>query len=139
MKVQNAPAREKIVYLMRGGQGKQRSVSNEGELVNALIKESITAIRAETLSVAELIHQLAGARIIISVEGSQLSHALFNLQDRGAVLVLQPPDRFFNSHFDWARALGMHYGLVVGIDDENGFRIPVGDVLRTLDLLKRKL
>jgi hypothetical protein len=40
MKVQNAPAREKIVNLMRGGQGKQRSVSNEGELVNTLIKHN---------------------------------------------------------------------------------------------------
>jgi hypothetical protein len=77
--------------------------------------------------------------MLISIEGSQLSHALYTLGDEGGVLTIQPPSRFFNSHMDWVRALNMRYGLVVGEERQSGFHLPVDDLLRTIDLMDAKL
>jgi len=134
-----APSRRKIVYMMRGAQGKQRALLNEPEVVEALSARGILVLKAETLAIDELIRQLSGATVVISVEGSQLSHALFSLRDKGGVLAIQPPDRFFNSHFDWARALEIQYGVVIGIAQESGFYVPIDEILRTLDLLLAKI
>jgi len=128
-----------IVYLMRGSGGTQRQILNEEEIINALTRRGVTVVKAETSNVSQLVSELLGARIIISVEGSQLSHALYTLHDNGAVLVIQPPDRFFNSHFDWARALGMQYSVVVGKKRDQGFFLPVDDLLRTIDLLDGRI
>jgi hypothetical protein len=128
-----------IVYLMRGSGGKQRLLLNEEELTDALSRRGVVVVRAETLNISQLISELLGARIVISVEGSQLSHALFTLHDSGGILVIQPPERFFNSHFDWARALNMQYGVVVGKKVDQGFYLPIDDLLNTIDLLDKSI
>jgi hypothetical protein len=125
----------RIVYLMRGPGGKERALLNEEEVIGTLARHGVTILRAETLTVSQLVKELFRARIIISVEGSQLSHALYTLTDHGGVLVIQPPDRFFNSHMDWALALNMRYACVVGRQRPTGFDLPVNDLLRTLELL----
>ena len=115
-----APA-TRIVYLVRGSGGEQRLLVNEPEITEALARRGVVILQAEALGVQELLSALFGARLVISVEGSQLSHALYTLREAGGVLAIQPPNRFFNSHMDWARALGMRYGVVVG---ERRNRIP---------------
>ena len=134
-----APAGDRIVYLARGSGGKQRVLVNEPELTDALARRGVAILQAEALGVQELLSGLFGARLVISVEGSQLSHALYTLRDAGGVLAIQPPNRFFNSHMDWARALGMRYGVVVGERREAGFQVPVADLLRTIDLMDAAL
>jgi hypothetical protein len=134
-----APASDRIVYLVRGSGGKQRSLVNEPEITDALARRGVAILQAEALGVQELLSGLFGARLVISVEGSQLSHALYTLRDAGGVLAIQPPNRFFNSHMDWARALGMRYGVVVGERREAGFHVPVADLLRTIDLMDAAL
>jgi capsular polysaccharide biosynthesis protein len=124
-----------VVYLMRGSGGRPRSLINEAEIVDELTRRGVRILRAETLPVPQMIAELCGARIIIGVEGSQLSHALLTLRDEGALLTIQPPDRFFNSHMDWARPLNMRYGIVVGEARPSGFYLPIDDLLRTIDLL----
>ena len=79
-------------------------------MAEALARRGAVVVEAEKLSVPQLITQLFGARIIISIEGSQLSHALYTLCDESGIVVIQPPDRFFNSHMDWARSLNVRYG-----------------------------
>ena len=128
-----------IVYLKRGLSGKERQLVNEDEIISNLERRGIAIVQAEALSVPELIDKLFGAYIIISVEGSQLSHALFTLRENGGVLIIQPPDRFFNSHMDWARVMGMGYAVVVGEQREAGFLLPLNDLLRTIDLLDSRL
>lgn len=134
--VQNQPAKRggHVVYLMRGAGGKKRSLLNEEEVAAAVEKQGGIIVRAEALGVRELASELLGARLVISVEGSQLSHALYTIADHAGVLVIQPPDRFYNSHMDWARALSMQYGIVVGLPGEEGFTLPVSDLLRTIEL-----
>jgi hypothetical protein len=40
---------------------------------------------------------------------------------------------------DWARALEMRYGIVVGEQREIGFHLPIDDLLRTVDLMDAEL
>ena len=125
----------RIVYMTRGATAKARVFANENEVVNALERRGVLVVHAETLNVPGLLSEMLGARIVISVEGSQLSHALYTIADNGGILTIQPPNRFFNSHMDWARPLGIQYSLVVGESRSNEFYLAPEDLLRTLDLL----
>jgi hypothetical protein len=125
----------KIVYLMRGAGGQKRALINESEIIETLSRRGVVIVKSEEQIVPQLIRVLFGARIVISIEGSQLSHALYTMRHEGGLMVIQPPDRFFNSHRDWAHALNMKYAIVVGELREEGFHVPIDDLLRTLDLL----
>lgn len=124
-----------IVYVKRGNGGESRRLVNESEIIRALTLKGVLCVSAEDLN-HPVINGIFGCRLFISVEGSQISHAVYGVRDGGGVIVLQPPDRFFNSHLDWAVPLGIQYGAVVGLPDEDGFRIPIDEVFRTIDLFK---
>jgi capsular polysaccharide biosynthesis protein len=121
---------------MRGVSGTQRALANEAEIVSALARRGVVILQAEALSARELVDKLFGARLVISTEGSQLSHALFTLRDDGGILVIQPPDRFFTSHMDWARALELRFGIAVGKPAEDGFYLPLDDLLRSIEAME---
>jgi Glycosyltransferase 61 len=132
--------RNHIVYLKRGSAGEHRRMLNEDEIVAALQKRGVHIVQAEGLPAEQLVKTLHASRLVISVEGSQISHALYTLRDGGGVLAIQPPRRLFNSHMDWTRVLDMHYGIVVGLDQGNqDFTLPVDDLLRTLDLMDERI
>jgi hypothetical protein len=124
-----------LVYLRRGGTASARSISNESQVAEALEQRGVIIVSAEQMSIPDMVAKLLGARMIISIEGSQISHALYTLNDGGSVLAIQPPDRFFNSHMDWLRVLNMHYGIVVGQGLGGQFHIDVNELLRTIDLM----
>ena len=65
------------------------------------------------MEVEDIIRSLWNARIIISVEGSAINHALYPMALNGAVLVLQPPYRFVNAHKGISNAIGRKYGFYV--------------------------
>jgi Glycosyltransferase 61 len=129
-----------IVYLKRGSAGAKRQLLNETEVTEALEKRGIKIVQAEGLAANELASMLLKSRLVISVEGSQISHALYTLRAGGGVLAIQPPMRLFNSHMDWTRVMDMHYGIVVGVDQGNqDFTLPVDDLLRTIDLMEARI
>ncbi len=135
IRIGKAPSiKPKIVYIKRGPTAKHRKLVNEDLLIEYLEKSGVHIHHAES-DLKELTTNCLDARIVISVEGSQLSHALYLLKDRGGVLVIQPPDRFFNSHLDWAQQLDMKYAFVVGDLDEDGFSVNIEEFARTLDIL----
>jgi len=138
-KFRGVGATGRVVYLMRGRGGKPRTLLNEEDIVESLMRRGVTIVRAETLTVPQLITELVGARIVIGIEGSQLSHVLFTLHDKGGILVIQPPNRFFNGYMDGANILGMRYGIVVGEERQSGFYLAVDDLMRTLDLMDTEL
>ena len=128
-----------IVFLARGAGGTARDLVNQDALIDAMIARGIDVLHAEDASVETIVAALQGARVMISVEGSQISHGLLTLADKGGVLALQPPDRFFNSHMDWSHALDMHYAVVVGTPQPGGFSIAEDELFATLDLLDRAI
>jgi Glycosyltransferase 61 len=132
-----APRRDasEIVFLARGAGGTARDLVNQDALIAAMEARGIDILHAETASVETIVATLQGARVLISVEGSQISHGLLTLADKAGILALQPPDRFFNSHMDWSHALDMHYAVVVGVPQAGGFAIAEDELFATLDLL----
>lgn len=131
-----APNKGKIVYLERGPSGDRRAVLNEEHLKRELVDAGVCIVSPEK-GVEATISQLLDAQVIISVEGSQVTHGIFTLADEGRLLVLQPPRRFYNPHHEWTRLMGMKYGIVIGQDDEtaDGFHISPDETLRMVDRL----
>lgn len=124
----------RIVYIARGPGGVARTMANEEALLEALTAADVAIVRPEGDTDA-LLEQLCDAALIISIEGSQLTHAVFALAEGGSVLVIQPPDRFYNPHHEWARLMGMGYGIVVGTPQDQGFTVDPGEVLSMIDRL----
>ncbi len=83
----------------------------------------------------EEIARIVDAALIISVEGSQATHSLFALREGGALLVLQPPDRFYAAPQEWMRSLDMHCGIVIGNARAEGFDIDADEVMYMADRL----
>jgi len=87
--------------------------------------------------VPSIVAACAGAKVVIGVEGSQLVHGVNVLQPGGSLLTLQPPDRFVSYYKYLTDRDHQHFAFVVGIPEGDGFRIEIGEVERTLDLLPR--
>ena len=84
----------------------------------------------------EIVTALAGAEMIVSVEGSALCHGLFALPEGARMLAIEPPDRFnvFNKIIgDFA---GLLFGYVVADLYADGFTVDCDRLLKTVDLLQ---
>lgn len=123
-----------IVYIRRGANSAHREMVNEEEIVEQLERRGVTILEAERHDLQTTLRSLGAARLLIGVEGSQLCHGIYGLRGGAGVLVIQPPDRFFNSHMDWSQPLDIHYGAVVGDPVPGGFTLRIDDLLRTIDL-----
>lgn len=124
-----------IVYLTRGRMGSARTMSNAAAFEAAMEAAGIRVVTPGSDPV-RLLDDLLDARMIITIEGSQAAHGVYMLAEGGAMLVLQPPDRFYNPHHEWTRLLGMRYGTVIGTKDETGFHVDPDEVLRMVDRLE---
>lgn len=123
-----------IVYIRRGPTASERTMVNEPALIERLVAAGIKVVDPETGGNA-LASALLDTSIIISIEGSQLAHATHNLAEGGGLAVIQPPDRFYNPHHEWARLLGMRYSFVVGQPQEKGYTVDPDEVLAMVDRL----
>lgn len=127
----------RIVYIARGFSAKQRPFLNEGEVIEQLSKRGVKIVFAEDQETNDFLSEIMDASIIVGVEGSQFSHAVYALQERkGGILVIQPPNRVFTSHLDWSRVMGVDFGMVVGNQKGSGFEVPYEDILKTIELFK---
>ncbi len=137
-KSQAGDNRDGIVYIRRGETSVPRTMANEDALVARLSDAGITIVEAETGG-ETIARAMLDAAIVIGIEGSQLTHATYNLRDNGALLVIQPPDRFYNPHHEWARLLGMRYGVVVGHARTSGYVVDADDIFVMMDRLMAAL
>lgn len=87
----------RAVMLLRGSTGVPRPLTNEREIAEHLAARGFAIVEAEKRSVPELARALAGADVVLGVEGSQLLHGVFGMAAGGAVVTLQPPDRFITA------------------------------------------
>jgi capsular polysaccharide biosynthesis protein len=122
------------VMLVRGTTGVPRPLVNEAEVADYVAGRGLDVVEAERLDVAELAARVAGARVVIGVEGSQLLHGVFAMADGGTVITLQPPDRFITAIKIYCDALGLRFGIAVGEGSSEGFRVDLDRVARILDL-----
>ncbi|WP_287185742.1 glycosyltransferase 61 family protein [Rhodovulum sp.] len=124
-----------IVYLTRGQMGSPRTMSNAAAFEAAMQAAGIRVVTPGS-DPARLLDDLLDARMIITIEGSQAAHGVYMLAEGGAMLVLQPPERFYNPHHEWLRLLGMRYGTVIGTKDETSFHVDPDEVLRMVDRIE---
>jgi hypothetical protein len=124
----------RIVYISRGKFGVDRNMSNGEEVERAFSSAGIHIVEPG-LDGHALMRELLDAEMIITIEGSQASHGVYTLADKGSLLILQPPERFYNPHHEWTRLLGMSYGITIGEKDGDRFRINPDEVFRMMDRL----
>jgi hypothetical protein len=124
------------VFLVRGRTGDPRLLINEDLLAQRLeARHGIRIIRAEEHSVESLISACAGARVLIGVEGSQLTHGLAVMPAGGTMLALSPPDRVTAALKLMTDRLELNFAMVIGTGTTGGFQIDPEEVEATLDLL----
>ena len=123
------------VYLKRGQTGVVRTIRNEDEIIDTLVKRGFQVVDITSDSLDSIIQTLLNAKIVVSLEGSHLAHWIYTAPDNGGLLVLQPPDRFIALQRAYAECLGIRYAFVVGEIAEAGYHFPPADILRTVDLL----
>ena len=123
------------VYIRRGATGVAREVSGEDALIERLVARGWLVVDVATASVADLQRALCGARVVVSVDGSNIDHAHLSLAPGGVMVVLIPHDRFTVRQLGLSRAHGVSPGVVVMEGAAGGgYRVDLDEVLRTVDL-----
>ncbi len=123
------------IYIKRGVTGEARLMSNEAEVERLLGQLGFDIVEPAHLGAEEVARRSLDAPIVVSVEGSHLSHAIYSAADHGAFLVLQPPDRFAMAYKEFTDRVDMRFGFVIGHPGENGFRVDLGELRHMLDRL----
>jgi hypothetical protein len=131
--------RDEFVYLRRGTMGVRRVVTNEAEIIDTLAKHEFKVVDVASNSLESILSALADAKIVVSVEGSQLCHSTYASPDNSGIITLQPPDRFETVHRDWAVAVDRGFGFVIGTMDEGGYNFSPDEILRTTDLMLKSM
>lgn len=127
-----------FIYLRRGDTGATpRLVENEVALVGQLSEAGFSIIDVAENTTQEIVEAIQGAKLVVSVEGSQLAHAMPGISETGAILAIMPPTLATTVHADWAKLLGVQFGFVVGKQSGNAaFEVDIDSVMKTVELFK---
>jgi hypothetical protein len=127
-------ARKDLIFLRRGGTGAARLIEDEAALLDQLVRNNFEIVDV-TSDLGNILRKLKRARLVVSMEGSQISHCAYSLTEGCALLVLQPCDRFTSAHRLWTAGRGIRFGFLVGSMGTQGYRFNSSDVLSVADLL----
>lgn len=123
------------VYIKRGSTGVARSIVNEDALIASLVARNWQVLDIATASVADMQRVLLNASVVVSIEGSQLDHAILAMPKGTAMVILVPQDRFLLRFVGLCRARGIQPGFVVVEGKlESGYHADLDEILRTVDL-----
>lgn len=127
------PAKPHIgCMLLRGASGLKRVLVNESEVAERLRSLGFRVIDPAHSTLDEILSAVSGSRIIVGVEGSQLSHGFFGIGEGDAMLVLQPPNRFGCIDKERCDRRGIRYAFSIGYPEPEGFRIDLDSLMRVL-------
>ncbi len=124
---------KKNIYLLRNVKNDARGLSNEQELTDYLETCGFKIINPSQMSVDEIAAEVIDSDLIIGVEGSQLGYGSLGLKEGGLMIALQPPYHFQSSWRPRCEAVDVHWGFLVGFQNEKGFEIPLDDLKRLLE------
>lgn len=125
------------VYIARGQAGAARRLENESIVIDHLSKRGFDIIHPEKMQAEGIIHRLWNTPLIISVEGSAISHAILTMAHHAGALILQPPNRITHDFKRILDAKEHPFGFYVcQATSEHGFIV---DDLDDLDRLIDKV
>ncbi len=124
-----------LVYLRRGRAGKPRTIQNEEQLTDELAKRGFHIVDVEVANLENVLAILANAKIVVSLEGSHVTHCIYSVPENSGLILLQPPNRFLGFHRGWTAAADVWFGFAVGTEGEFGFCFSPSEVLSTTDLM----
>jgi hypothetical protein len=126
------------IFVLRGRTGQRRLLRNELQLAEHLYaRRGFRILDPAKTDVPTIVATCAGARTIVGIEGSGLIHGILLLPPGGAVVTLQPPNRFVSVYKHLTDRDGQHFGFVVGTPQGDSFHIDPDELERTLDLMPR--
>lgn len=108
-----ATSSSKCVYIKRGRTGSPRILINEDILIDRLSNKGWDIIDPAQLNLSTIFEQLLDAKVVLSVEGSALAHSIFTISIDGALIVLQPPQRFTCIYKGIMDSIGIKFGFYV--------------------------
>tara|TARA_R110001599_G_scaffold209314_6_gene406478 strand:+ start:2747 stop:3793 length:1047 start_codon:yes stop_codon:yes gene_type:complete len=130
-------SRQKIVYLKRGQSASKRILENEDMMLELLSKDfEVLSYVAEVTPVKELYAAIYSADIILSIEGSQMAHAIIAGKPGSALICIQPPDRFYNPFKNYCADSGILYSIFVADQSKNNDSFYI-DIERFKKLLEK--
>ncbi len=133
-----APADQPCIFLRRGAAGMPRVLTNAAALEAQLQTLGFDILDTDHMSAAEIAQRSLNARLVVSVEGSHLSHVIYSAAENATLLVLQPPDRFAMPYKEYTDRMGMGFAFLVGLPTAEGFEVPVHEVEAMLEEIARR-
>ena len=128
-----------LVYLRRGNSGEIRTIENEDGIIASLSNRGFSVVDLTSDRLADIAGPLMNARLVVSLEGSHLSHCWFPPNGKGGILTLQPPDRFTAIHRSYTECMSAKYGIVVGTKRGPATTyFEPNEILRTVDLMLKE-
>lgn len=123
------------VYISRGSSGLRRNLVNEAaieETLSGIGFDVIDPMEMSTMAIAERLHS---TKVVVSIEGSQRNHALLAMPSGGAIIDIQPPQRFVHGRKFFGDIARIRNGFVVADFHPEGFWLEPDRLLRTIDLV----
>ncbi|HET9376426.1 MAG TPA: glycosyltransferase family 61 protein [Chthoniobacterales bacterium] len=122
------------VFLSRGDWGTARVLRNEQELLDRFEVEGYSILDLSKASFTDLLRVLSGASVVVSVEGSHLTHALYAMADLGTIIILNPPARTLTTVAGIAPFCKLFAGMFICSSNEDGtFSADADEVLSFID------
>lgn len=127
----------RYVYIRRGFRdaGASLVLTNAAEVEDYLTTQGFHIVDPDQLSSSEIASAIAGARVVVSIEGSHMLHALYAMGDGATLCLIQPPYRFNNVMKEYMDCMGLRYGFTVATENAEGFAAPLDRLKRILDRL----
>jgi Glycosyltransferase 61 len=138
-KLQPKPSRFAGVFVARGAMGAKRNLTNESEVIEHLAKRGFDIIYPERMTASEIQIRLWDTPMVVCVEGSAHMHALRPMALQGALLHLQPPNRFVDIDKGVFNSIGRQYGFYVCAPDktpQDFFLDNFSDFDKLIDLMR---
>jgi hypothetical protein len=122
------------VFISRGHWGTPRAMQNEVELQERFRTEGFSVFEMATSSFSDLLNVLNGASVVVSVEGSHLTHALFMMADYASMIILNPPERTLTVLADLAPYFGLSAAMFICASGPDGsFSADEHELFRFID------
>jgi len=124
----------KLVYIGRPDDGQRRVFSNTSEFYRLITRLGFETVDPENLSSRDISAKVLNAEIVMGVEGSHLSHAIFSMRENASLVVIQPPQRFAMNYKEYTDCLGMNFAFIVGNDiGGDDFTVDLDDLQKLLE------